>query len=345
MNNNNVSPFNPPWWLRNAHAQTLWASVMRHTPDVCTHSERLELADGDFLDLSWTARTPALGPIVIVLHGLTGSAQSKYAGGLLHAIQQRGWRGVLMHFRGCSGVPNRLPRFYHAGETGDLNTLINTLRQREPGTPLAVVGYSLGGNVVLKWLAEQREHAPVFAAVAVSVPFSLSLAAQRLNRGFSRLYQWLLLHALLKTVREKFAHMPSPIDLGCLPTPRSIEEYDDRITAPLHGFKDVQDYYAKSSSRQYLKNIRTPTLILHAADDPFMTEQAIPDTDELSDSIRLELSRHGGHVGFITGRYPWRAVYWLEQRITGFLDHELAQRAAHAARKEVTLPTVLYPGS
>lgn len=310
------STFIPPWWLRNPHGQTLWQNVLRRCPLPATRAERLELPDGDFVDLHWTLRDS--GPIVVVLHGLQGSLRSIYARGLLRALDEHGWRAVFMHFRGCSGAPNRLPRFYHAGDTGDLNVLIDTLRAREPGTPLAAVGFSLGGNVLLKWLGEQGERAPLACAAAVSVPFDLSDAAARFERGFSRFYQWHLLRCLRRSIREKFNRGTASL-FGDLARLRTMREYDDKIAAPLHGFAGADDYYAKSSSRQYLRHIRTPTLIVHALDDPFMTERAVPRPNELSDSITFELSRHGGHVGFVTGGYPWRPQYWLEQRVPDYL--------------------------
>ena len=316
------SAFAPAWWLANGHLQTLWASVVRRIPKPVTRRERLELPDGDFVDLDWTPGNT--GPLVIVLHGLQGSLNSLYARGIMGALQKRGMRAVFMHFRGCSGASNRLPRFYHSGDTGDLNTLVYTLREREPGTPLAAIGYSLGGNVLLKWLGEQGINAPLQAAVAVSAPFDLGDSARRLECGFSQVYQHHLLRSLRYSVEKKFRHMPAPIALGNLENLRTFTEYDNAVTAPLHGFSDVDDYYTQSSCRQYLKHIRIPTLILHAADDPFMTPAAIPQPDQLSPAVVLELSTGGGHVGFISGNSPWASCYWLEQRIPDFILSSLA---------------------
>lgn len=313
--------FTPPWWLRNAHLQTLWASLVRRVPRPALRRERLELPDGDFVDLDWTTRPD--GPVVIILHGLQGSSDSNYARGLSGSLHQQGYRAVLMHFRGCSGEPNRLPRFYHAGDTGDLHTVIHALRAREPHIPLAAVGYSLGGNVLLKYLG-QHGGAPLTCAVAVSVPFDLHDAARRLERGLSRVYQYGLLRSLRLAVREKFQYAPAPINLDDLAEINTIREYDDKITAPLHGFSGVDDYYTKSSCRQFLSRIQTPTLILHAADDPFMTPAAIPAQAELSRHVTLELSERGGHVGFVCGGTPWKARYWLEQRIPDYLKNEFA---------------------
>ncbi|MBK7542192.1 MAG: hydrolase [Candidatus Competibacteraceae bacterium] len=311
--------FQPAWWLPGPHAQTLWPVLCRRRPRPPLRRERLELPDGDFLDLAWTAGER--GPIVLVVHGLEGSSDSHYARGLLAAIDQRGWRGAFMHFRGCGGRPNRLARSYCAGDTADIAYVANALRQREPATALAGVGYSLGGNALLKWLGEARTDPPLRAAVAVSVPFLLDAAARRLGSGFSRLYQRHLLGALKRGYRAKFRRRSDgPVGLDQLNGLQDFYAFDDQVTAPLHGYAGVGDYYARASCRQYLRQIQVPTLILHARDDPFMTADAIPDATELSARVRLELTPGGGHVGFVGGCWPWRADYWLERRIPAFLE-------------------------
>jgi uncharacterized protein len=309
--------FKPAWWCAGPHGQTLWARVVRYAPNVALWRERLELPDGDFVDLDWVES--GSGPIVIVLHGLEGSSDSPYARGILRAVARRGWRGVVMHFRGCSGEPNRLARSYHSGDTGDLAYLVDTLHRREPHTPLATVGFSLGGNVLLKWLGKAGKQAPLCAAVAVSVPFVLHNAAERLQRGFSRVYQWQLLRSLRNTVADKRLRMKLPLRIQDLGTLKSFRDFDEHVTAPLHGFDSADHYYTVSSSRQYLKGIAVPTLMLQARDDPFMTAEAIPGNDELSETVTLEISPRGGHVGFVSGTWPWRPRYWLEERIPEYL--------------------------
>ncbi len=310
--------FKPAWWCRGPHLQTLWPYLFRRTPHVELKRERLELPDGDFLDLDWTPN--ADGPVVLVLHGLEGSSNSKYARGLLKAVHDRGWRGAVMHFRGCSGEPNRLPRSYHSGETGDLAHVVDVLRRREPGTPLFVVGFSLGGNVLLKWLGGMGKQAPIKAAVAVSVPFQLAESARRLERGFSQIYQWGLMRSLRQSVAEKRKRMKLPLKIEDLSALRSFRDFDEHVTAPLHGFAGADDYYERSSSRQYLKGIQVPTLVIHARDDPFMTEAAIPQDGDLSSAIELELYDSGGHVGFIGGTGRLRPGYWLEARVMQYLE-------------------------
>lgn len=311
------SGFRRAWWLPSAHLQTVWQTLFRAGPRPPVTPERLELPDGDFLDLAWSG--DGTGPIVVLLHGLEGCVDSPYARGMLEALRRRGWRGLLMHFRGCSGEPNRLDRSYHSGDTADLDHLVRTLRAREPECPLALVGYSLGGNVLLKWLAETGARAPAAAAAAVSVPFLLGHVAERLEHGASRLYQWWLLRSMRARIRRKFARRPAPFDLERIHTWRTFRSFDDHVTAPLHGFADAEDYYRRASSRPLLRHVRVPTLIVHARDDPFMSPEVVPGPEDLSASTVLELSEHGGHVGFVAGRIPGRARYWLEERIPGFL--------------------------
>lgn len=313
-------PFQPAWWLPTGHAQTLWAALARRQEPPPCEGETLELPDGDFVDL---CRTPGrTGPLVIVLHGLEGSAASPYARGLLSAIAARGWRGVLMHFRGCSGRPNRLDRSYHSGDTGDIAYLVTELRHRHPGVPIAAVGYSLGGNALLKYLGETGADAGLHCAVAVSVPYLLADGARRLDRGFSRLYQRHLLHSLQRKVADKFRGRERAVlgleaaDIRALD---SFWKFDDAVTARLHGFRDVHDYYGRSSSRQYLRHVAIPTLLLHALDDPFMTPAAVPGPAELGAAVQLEVHGRGGHVGFVGGPGPWAPRYWLEERIPDFL--------------------------
>ncbi len=320
----NGTQFKPAWWLRNPHLQTLWPALLRRDiKDIEIERERIELPDGDFVDLDWSGRA-GTGPLVMILHGFEGSIESHYAKGMMRQLNNHGWRGVFMHFRGCSGEPNRLPRSYHSGETGDVSYIVNMLLERDPGTPIAVIGYSLGGNVLLKWLGESGMQAPLAAAIAVSVPFELNKAATRIQSGLSRGYQWYFLKCLRERLTYKYEYVPSaPVDPADLEDIHTLFEFDNKFTAPLHGFSGVDDYYSQASSRQYLHAIQTPTLILHAKDDPFMSEDVIPEPHEVSPHVQLEVTNAGGHVGFVTGKYPWKPEYWLEQRIPEFLKEYL----------------------
>lgn len=315
--------FKPAWWLPGAHLQTLFPYVFRRQRPPPLKRERIELSDGDFVDIDWTGAQP--GPLVLLLHGLEGSIRSHYVAGLLHTLADCGFQTALLYFRGCSGEPNRLPRSYHSGETGDLDTIVGHLKTRQPRRPLYIVGVSLGGNVLLKWLGEQGAQSRVERAVAVSVPFELNIAALRLEKGLSRLYQSHLLRKLRRSTRRKAERMQLPVDVSRLSRLKSFRDFDDQVTAPLHGFRDVDDYYNRCSSRQFLARIATPTLILHARDDPFMTPAAIPRAAELGSGICLEVCEAGGHVGFISGEWPWKPGYWLDERVCAFLKSGLQQ--------------------
>jgi uncharacterized protein len=316
-----ASAFRPAWWLPGPHVQTLYPSLCRRRRHPELRRERLELPDGDFLDLDWTRNDGRA--LVLILHGLEGSLESHYTGGILEALVAQGYRALLMYFRGCSGEPNRLARSYHSGDTADLQTVLAHLAGYIAPKPLAVIGYSLGGNVLLKALGERTGMDAVRTAIAVSVPFDLDRAARRLEQGFSRVYQRYLLDKLRRSYRAKLHAHAMPVSLKRLDALDTFRRFDNEVTAPLHGFRDVDDYYGRSSSRQYLRAITTPTLILHAADDPFLPEDAIPADAELGPGVTLELSRRGGHVGFVGGGLPFRARYWLEERICAHLREHL----------------------
>jgi uncharacterized protein len=316
------SKFKPAWWCRHHHLQTLYPTLFRKQAKLKLSKEQFELPDSDFIDLSWTQEKKA-GPIIILLHGLEGSIDSPYAKGILKMIQDKGWQGVLMHFRGCGGQHNRLDRGYHSGETGDLGIFVKSLKIRYPDRKLAAIGISLGGNVLLKYLGEQGEQCTLISAMAVSVPFDLADSARKLNRGFSKIYQQHLINRLSKKIRNKFKERPAPFDIDKLDKWLDFHSFDHNVTAPIHGFKSGDDYYAKSSCKQFIKNITTPTLILHSKDDPFMSSEAIPTEDEISSNVTLELTEHGGHVGFIYGKSPFNTQYWVEKRMADFFNDKL----------------------
>ena len=315
------SEFRPHPLLRHAHLQTLAAALLRATPALAIRRERLELPDGDFVDLGWSGDHNSDGPIAVLVHGLTGDFESKYLRGLAVQLVARGWRTVMLQLRGGSREPNRVPRSYHQGDTADLRHLWHLLRQREPHTRLASVGWSLGGNIVLKALAEEGEAAPVDVAAAASVPFRLHECAERLRRGFSRVYQGRLLGNLKDMVRRKHAAtpMPSSVDLAAALAARDFIEFDNAFICPLNGFRDADDYYTRAACGPYLHAIRRPTLIVHALDDPFMEASIVPSAEQLAPAVTLELARYGGHVGFVAAGAGGRPAWWLEQRLARFL--------------------------
>jgi predicted alpha/beta-fold hydrolase len=267
--------------------------------------------------------------MLLVLHGLEGSARSHYVSGLLAAARARAWRGVVLNFRSCSGELNRLPRFYHSGDTGDLDEIVALLRTRDPAAPLAAVGVSLGGNVLLKWLGERGDAAPVHAAVALSVPFNLTACAHVLDRGLARLlYTRNFMRTLRAKVRDKARVHPGFVDVATALRARTFAEYDEIVTAPLGGFAGALDYWTRSSSGRYLARIRRPTLVINAQDDPFVPAATLPDARLLPPQVSVEFPVHGGHAAFIAGRWPWRVHSWAERRALEFLAATLRGQPA-----------------
>ena len=316
------STFKPAWWLRNSHLQTLWAGKVRRVSLPDTLPERLELPDGDFVDLNCSTRineTTAKRSIVCLFHGMAGSLKSGYASAVFTRLEQHGYDVVFMHARGCSGEPNRKAHSYHSGYTADMGFLIETLAQRYPDRRIHAVGYSLSANALLKYLGESGSSTALTSAVAVAPPLVLKVGAERLNNGFSRIYQHYLLNGLktqLAMKRELYPALDLPQNVDDMKT---FWVFDDEVTAPLHGFKDVHDYYTRASSRPFLPKIRCRTHIIHSSDDPFYTTEVIPETEELPESVTFETTTHGGHVGFVGGSWPWKVNYWLDERVPEIL--------------------------
>jgi predicted alpha/beta-fold hydrolase len=274
------------------------------------------LPDGDFIDLDWLYG-PANAPLVVLFHGLEGSSRGHYASFLMAAIQQLGWRGVVPHFRGCSGEPNRLPRAYHSGDSTEIGYILNRLR--EDGALLFVAGVSLGGNALLKWLGEQGEAARevVQAAATVSAPLDLPAAGAALDQGFTQVYTAHFLKTLKRKALAKLDRFPGLYDRQALIEVDSIKAFDTLVTASLHGYRDAEDYWRQSASKPWLAHIRVPTLVINARNDPFMPSGVLPGTDEVSDQVTLEFPAQGGHVGFVTGPFPG-GFDWLPQRVLGY---------------------------
>jgi predicted alpha/beta-fold hydrolase len=319
------SSFSPAWWLKNPHCQTIAAKFFRRGHTINTTNETLELPDGDFVDLAWTEKvSPSCSrPIVAVLHGLEGSKNSHYAKGMLSAIKAQGWIGVLMHFRGCSGRPNRMAKSYHSGQTCDVDYFSQYLADTYPDAKKAIIGFSLGGNVLTKYLAEQKQNIYQAAGV-ICAPLDLSSCCDRINQGFSRVYQKYLVDMLRVSTIEKInTNLLNNIDRKHLDKVRSIREFDQMITAPVNGFRDANHYYQQASGRDVLQQITTPCLIIHASDDPFLCHENTTAISVLPEQLTFEISAHGGHVGFITGKNPLKPQFWLEQRIPEFLTRYL----------------------
>jgi len=310
------SKFRPSWWLRNPHLQTILASKL-FTPDKpSTTSLRIELDDGDFIDLSLSTRT--CGPVVALFHGLAGCVRSSYIQGVFNALERSGFRPMLMHWRGCSGEPNRLARAYHSGASDDIAWFIDYLAQHYSNEPIFAVGYSLGANALLKHLGESGQHCKLAGAMAICPPLVLAEGANQLNRGFARNYQRYLLSLMRAQHMKKRAAYPH---LNLVVADTSLDtfwKFDDAITAPLHGYDGVDDYYTQCSARPFLPSIRIPTHILCAQDDPFFTLNVLPEANELASGTTLEISARGGHVGFLNGtRHGNR---WLDERVASVLS-------------------------
>ncbi|GAA4649396.1 hydrolase [Kistimonas scapharcae] len=325
--------FKPAWWLPGPHLQTLWSPLLKRQPMPPRTREQLTLPDGDFINLDWCGHDQGQ-PLIILLHGLTGCSRSKYILGLQAALLAQGYQSVAMNFRGCGGEVNHHTKGYHSGISEDLDAVTTQLAARYPSRPLAAAGFSLGGNVLLKYLGEQRAATPLTCAVAVSVPFELSRSSERINLGFSRAYRNRLLRDMMSYITRKKQHFHQQQRheqfetleaLGDVESIKTFQAFDHRFTAPLHGFESGEAYYHRCSSRQFLPSIQIPTLIIHAKDDPFVFASSIPDKAELSGSTQLELSPRGGHVGFVTGS-PLKPRYWLEERIPAWLNEQLSHQ-------------------
>ena len=322
------SEFVPARWLKHRHLQTIYPTLpwaWRRWPRL--RREILDLPDGDVTAVDWCeapSEPSANAPLLVILHGLEGSARSSYARMLMHAAAERGWHSCVLHSRDCGDYSNRLPRRYHAGETNDVRFFLSELEKSEQFGPITAVGFSLGGNVLLKYLGEAADTTPLRAAVAVCAPLNLHVCAGALNTGFSKFYQWYLIKRMKRAVRRKFDPHTAAFNWQRAMAAKTFDEFDDAVTAPLHGFNGREDYYDRCSSVDYLASIERPTLIINAIDDPFMTPEVIPHLETLSEWVHVEASAHGGHVGFISGGTPWNPEYYLPGRIMRFLEPELA---------------------
>jgi uncharacterized protein len=317
-----IAAYTAPRWLPGGHTQTIYAALAVPRPRVAYRRERWDTHDGDFIDLDWLAPPAAPGaPLTVLFHGLEGSSRSHYALALMHALHGCGWHGAVVHFRGCSGEPNRLPRAYHSGDSTEIDWILRRLKSAHGAAPLYAAGVSLGGNALLRWLGEQRAGAAevVRAAAVVSAPLDLMAAGDALGRGFNLLYSRHFLATMKRKSLAKLARHPGLFDRARVAGARTLREFDDLVTAPLHGYRDTDDYWTRASSKPLLAQIAVPTLLINARNDPFLPQQALPQPHEVSAALTLEFPHQGGHVGFVSGPFPGH-LGWLPRRMLEFFD-------------------------
>ncbi|HET7613008.1 MAG TPA: hydrolase [Gemmatimonadaceae bacterium] len=333
--------YSPAWWIPAAHLQTLWGKFFRRQHPAPTVVERWDTPDGDFLDIH--RLTAARGsPRLLLLHGLEGTVRSHYAQGLLNEAARRGWGADLLIFRSCGSELNRTRRFYHSGETSDLAFVLDRIVTENPESKLALAGVSLGGNVLLRFLGERGTDLPrqLISAAAISVPFDLQRSSRRINRGFSRVYQRYFLESLRRKASEKQRRFPDLAPPDAIARLRTLEDFDDLITGPLHGYRDAQDYYRRASSLPVLDRIRLTTLLLSAADDPMLPREVLDDVRAVArhnPNLRIEFVDRGGHAGFIAGSSPWRPFYYAEYRVGEFFAGQFERTGVPEPRPRVEL--------
>ena len=322
-----ASDYRAPRWLPGGHAQTIYAAQLLPRARVAYRRERWDTPDGDFIDLDWIenqdqgsrTRDQEKTPLVVLFHGLEGSSRSHYSLALMAALRERGMRGAAVHFRGCSGEPNRLPRAYHSGDAQEIDWILRRLRAQNTAAPLYAVGVSLGGNALLKWLGESGDGAArVDAAAAVSAPLDLMAAGDALGQGFNLVYARNFLATLRAKSLAKLKRYPGLYDADAVRASRTLRDFDDLVTAPLHGFKNTDDYWTRASSKAGLRKVRVPTLVINARNDPFLPATALPGPGDVSAAVTLEQPEEGGHVGFVSGGFPGN-LGWLTRRLLEFL--------------------------
>jgi hypothetical protein len=306
--------------LPGGNSHTIYARVLARNYAIEYERQRWETPDGDFIDLDWVNRPEGAAKLLVLFHGLEGCSRSHYALSLMAMAKQMGWRGVVPHFRGCSGEINRLARAYHSGDAAEIDWIMRRLKSENPDCEIYVAGVSLGGNMLLKWLGEQGAAATgiVNGAAAVSAPVDLHAAAAVLDFGYRRaLYTRRFLRSLRAKVLAKIATHGLDIDVDAVRHCSTFRQIDDLYTAPIHGFKDADDYWTRASSKPWLKYIRVPTLLLNAQNDPFLPASALPAPRDISDAVTLEFPNAGGHVGFVSGEFPGQ-LGWLPKRMVKF---------------------------
>jgi len=317
------STYQRPWWLPTGHLQSIYAQYLPRAR-VAYRRERLELDDGDFVDLDWADATDATQPLLVFFHGLEGSSDSQYCRNTMAEANSRGWTGMVAHFRGCSGEPNRLPRSYHSGDSEHCDIVLHEMRKRFPERTIFAVGVSLGGNALTKWCGEQGEVAKdaIAAAASVSNPLDLGISAEAILHTHNWVFNTYFMRAMGESYAKRMEQHPHLREKGFLAKPKSFSQFDEHYTAPTHGYSSAWDYYHRASSRGFIPNIRLPFLLLNAMNDPFVPASLFPNEWEVPDNVVLEQPTDGGHVGFVTGPFPGR-LDWLPKRLCEFFMSNL----------------------
>ena len=321
--------YRAPWWLGRggfgAHWQTVYPFVFDRPARPRYTRERWDTTpngkpDGDFIDVDRVIG-PLDKPMVVVFHGLEGSSQSIYARNLMNEVTRRGWRGLVPHFRGCSGEINRLPRAYHSGDSTEIDWILRRAKAEAPDQALFIAAISLGGNATLKWLGEQGNEALKIAtaAVGISAPMDLMASGAALEQGFCKLYTRRFLATMKASSLAKLKLHPGIFREGVMQRARTLREFDNEVTAPLHGYRDTDDYWTRGSSKSGLIDVKVPTLVLNARNDPFLPASALPQPNEVAPQVTLDFPEHGGHVGFQAGTFPGGS--WFTKRVFHFFDY------------------------
>jgi predicted alpha/beta-fold hydrolase len=314
------STYRAPRWLPGGHAQTIVGARLVPLPDVRYRRERWDTPDGDFIDVDFAQPEPAAtaAPVLVLFHGLEGCSRSHYALAVMRHFADRGWRALVAHFRGCSGEPNRLPRAYHSGDSDEGDWILRRVHARWPAARLHAVGISLGGNMLAKWLGEREGDAGfVSAAASVGSPLDLAAGGAALSRGFNRLYTRMFLSTLRAKALEKIARFPGVARAEAIRAARDLYDYDNAYTAPVHGFRDTDDYWCRASGKPWLRAVRVPHLVLNARNDPFVPAASLPREGEVSRFVHLEQPDDGGHIGFVRGAVPGDLTF-IPQRLSEF---------------------------
>ena len=320
--------YNAPRWLPTSHAQTIVPALFGRKPAVRYRRERWDTPDGDFIDLDFLAHEPgdphdqpaANAPLFVLFHGLEGNSDSHYARTMMAAARARGWHGVVPHFRSCSGPLNLLPRFYHLADSAEVDWILRRLAHVHRG-PIVAAGVSLGGNVLLHWLCQRGTDASIVsAAAAISAPLDVHAGGLAISQGFGMIYTRSFLKSLKTKALAKLGQYPGLYDRDAVLAARTLYEFDNVVTAPLHGFRDTEHYWSTATIRAHLKHIEVPALLVNARNDPFLPEFALPSPAEVSKHVTLDQPNHGGHVGFMTGPFPGR-IDWLSLRVFGYLEN------------------------